>query len=370
MSQKNILNKKTKLYSFDGEKISLSYYLWIAFRIKTTKVWRNIRDQQRNFYSRRPHRSFRITRRKDARRPIKMPGYISFTKSVFKVLKQNWKTFALLTLLVSVVSTVTIGLMSQDFFAAISGILNETSGDIFSGNWGEIGKATLLLLSTFTTGGLSTNPTNAQRVILFFIFLFVWLVVVWLLRYILAGKQVRLRDALYNCGGPIGATFVVLVIILIQAVPILVSLIIWTTAASTELAQNGVEHMILSGAGILLISLSTFWVLGSLFGIVISALPGVYPLRALSLSGDLVTGRRLMILKRLIWAIIVSMLILFIIIVPVILLTNFLGSHFSIIGQLPIVPVVLLPSSVFVLIFIYSYIYLLYREITKNDQSI
>ena len=76
---------KQKIYSEDGERVGFVYYLWIVFRLKIRKLIQKFKD----FQSRRPHRSFKLTRHRDAVRQLKLPGYWEFTGSVWRAIKQN-----------------------------------------------------------------------------------------------------------------------------------------------------------------------------------------------------------------------------------------------------------------------------------------
>jgi hypothetical protein len=80
---------KQKIYSEDGERVGFVYYLWIVFRLKIRKLIQKFKD----FQSRRPHRSFKLTRHRDAVRQLKLPGYWEFTGSVWRAIKQNGRFF-------------------------------------------------------------------------------------------------------------------------------------------------------------------------------------------------------------------------------------------------------------------------------------
>lgn len=52
-----------------------------------------LNQQRRNFLQRRPHRSFRLTKRRDYRRDLKIPGYWSLTSEACRLVWRNKKTF-------------------------------------------------------------------------------------------------------------------------------------------------------------------------------------------------------------------------------------------------------------------------------------
>ena len=119
---------KQKFYSEDGEKVSYSYYLWIIFRLKIRKFIQRLRD----FKSRRPHRSFRLTRHRDAVRPLKLPGYWAFTKSVWQIIKQHKGFFLSLLAIIVIFGIATFGLLGQDFINLLSDTLEDTDRGLTS----------------------------------------------------------------------------------------------------------------------------------------------------------------------------------------------------------------------------------------------
>ena len=177
--------------------------MWL--RRTGVSMYRRVQDLK----SRRPHRSFRLTRRRDYVRSLQLPGYWAFSHYVFQTIWRQRRLFGLLTLVYAVLSGLVVGIASQDVYTQLGDALKETSGDIFDGNLGEVGKAGLLLVATIS-GGANATPTEGQQIYGGIFVLLTWLTTVWLLRHILAGHAIRLRDGLYNAGAPIVATFFVL----------------------------------------------------------------------------------------------------------------------------------------------------------------
>lgn len=354
---------KQKFYSEDGEKVSYSYYLWIVFRLKVRKFIQRLRD----FQSRRPHRSFRLTRHRDAVRPLKLPGYWAFTKSVWQIIKQHKGFFLSLLAIIVIFGIATFGLLGQDFINLLSDTLEDTGSNVFEGNWGEIGKAGLLLMSVLSTGGLASSLTELQQTWLILGLIFVWLVIVWALRRFLADKKPRLRDALYSAGSPIVSTLIVALIMIIQLVPVMISVIIYSAARSTDFLTGGVETMVFAAAVFLMISLSLYWITGSFLALVVVALPGTYPMQAIKIAGNMVVGRRLKIIWRVLWLLLIDALGILLILIPVYLITAGLSSIFEVVGDLAIVPFALYVSMCAAIIFSFCYIYMLYRGIIDSD---
>lgn len=356
-----------KKYISDEETVSVLYFYWISFRIWFRK---NLVERFNNFRSRRFHRSFRLTPRRDYLRPLKIAGYWSFTKSVFRVISENKKSFLSLMAVISLANFILIGLLDQDFLNSLKEIANTTNGGLLSGGWGELGKASLVVLSTFSTGGLVRSPNEAQQTTMFLIVMFAWLAVVQLCRNIFSGKKkISVREALYTCGMPIIPMSVIALVILIQAIPAFLSVIIYGSATATKFASQGVEQMMFFAAILLLVSLSVFWIIGSVFALIIVTIPGTYPLQALKISGDMVVQRRLAILLRVLWCAFILAIIWFIVLVPLVLLFGWLSSVISFFSNLPIIQIVMVLLTSFSLVFAAVYLYSLYRKIIDYDQQ-
>ena len=316
---------------------------------------------------RRPHRSFRLTRRRDYKRSFKMPGYFAFTNHVWGQVLKGKKNFIFLTLFAVGAFAVLVGVMSQDMYSSFGDALNETSENVASGQIGEVGKAALLLLSTATTGGLNQSPTEIQQVFSVVIFLVIWLVTVWLLRHQLSGNKVKLRDGLYNACAPIISTALVVVVLIVQMVPALIALVVYSAAVATDFLATPLYAVIFWTVGGALFLLSLFLITSTIFALVTVTIHGMYPLKAIKISGDLVTSRRLRVILRLVWMLFSVAVLWIVTMLPIIMLDSWLQRSFDWAEGLPIVPIALLIVSSISIIFASSYIYLLYRRLIADD---
>lgn len=322
----------------------------------------------KDFLSRRPHRSFRLTRRRDYNRSLKLVGYWSFTFAVLGLVKANRKLFLLLGLVYIVISVLLLGIGSQDTFTELQAAITQTGQEVFQGNWGDVGTAALLTVSTIT-GSISPTLTGVQQVFAVLLGLLVWLTTVWLLRQRMAGHVVRLRDGLYNAGAPIVATSIVFLILVLQLLPIGLAMVGYAAAQSTGLLSGGVEAMLFWAAAGGLAALSLYWITSSAVALVVVTLPGMYPFRALKIAGDMVVGRRLRILYRILWMILMLVLFWVVILIPIILIDIGLKNLWPAIQWLPVIPVVMTILSTISLIWIATYVYVLYRKIVDDDAS-
>lgn len=125
--------------------------------------------------------------------------------------------------------------------------------------------------------------------------------------------------------------------------------------------------MLFGGATILLIALSLYWIVSTLVAMVIVTLPGMYPGRALQLAGDLVVGRRLRIMLRVVWIFVVIFIFWALILLPMIVLDSKIKSAIPAIEWMPIVPLTSMLLTSVSIVFLAVYIYVLYRKIVADE---
>lgn len=318
--------------------------------------------------TRRPHRSFQRTRRRDYRRSLDIQGYWSFTNYVRATLWKQKRLFGGLILVYLLITIVVSGIGAQDAYMNLSDTLKETGGDVFQGNWGKIGSASLLLVTSVTTG-LTPNVTQAQSVLGGLAVFFAWLSTIWLLRNVVAGRRVALRDGLYNSGSPVLSTVIVGFVLAIQLLPAAIAILLYNAASYSGLLDSGVAAMLFWIADALLVLLSLYWVTSTFIALVVVTLPGMYPFQAIKTAGDLVIGRRLRVLFRLLWLAVTIIVMWAIIVIPIILFDDWLKQLLPAISWLPLVPLTILTLSSVTIIFATSYIYLLYRKVVEDDAS-
>ena len=333
------------------------------------RKWNALRDRIRAFLLRRPHRSLRRTYRRDYVRSLQLPGYWAFTNHVRKTIMHHKALFICLTLFYGVLSIVLIGMASQDIYVTLGDTLRQTSGNLFTGGWGEVGKASLLLLSG-ATGTWTAPLSEAQQVYAILIMLLTWLSAVWLLRALLAGGKPRLRDALYSAGAPIVSTFVVCLVGVVQLLPVALAAAGFGAAvASGLISSGGVEAMLLWACIAALLGLSLYWLTSTFIALVVVTLPGMYPFRAIQTAGDLVVGRRVRILFRLLWMVLTILVAWFVVVVPVILFDTWLKGILPVIDWVPVVPLVMVAMSSLSIVWAAAYVYLLYRRVVDDDAA-
>lgn len=353
--------KRSHRKSIDEERNTLKkveYKIALPFRI--------IRRRMQKFLARRPHRSFRRTRRRDYVRSLKLPGYIAFTFSVFRQLKDHGRTFLGLAVIGVILTALLTNVASQDTYTQLNQTLKETGGELFSGNWGQLGKATVLLAGG-VTGAFEGSPSDAQVIFSVLIGIVLWLTTIWLLRSYIADQKAKLRDGLYNSGAPLLPMILVSFLIILQLIPAALAAVGFSAGVASGLLNSGIEAMLFWVAAALLVALSCYWLTGTLFALVVATLPGMYPMRAVMIAGDLVVGRRLRIMLRLFWLVLTIVLGWMFIMVPTILLDLSLKSAIPALEWLPTIPFALLVMGAGTTIWASAYIYMLYRKVVDDD---
>lgn len=318
------------------------------------------------FMSRRPHRSFLLTRRRDYKRQLIVPKYWALLGGVLRVISRNKRALLMLTLLYAALQTLFIGMTSQADFTTLRDSLYEAGSNMFSGNWSDVTQTVSLAMITIF-GGASHAMTGGQRLYIIFFSVLIWLSTVWLLRQRLANHQVSVRDALYNSGAPVMAMGVLVIVAVIQLIPAAVGLVIINAASQTGMLSGGIEAMLLWLAVIGLVTISIYCLISTAFATIIVTNPGVYPLRALRIAGDIVTGRRLQVILRFLWLAIIIFFGWLLVLLPVLALDSWLVSTWDALAGLSIVPFVILLLGSLTFVFSAVYIYIFYREVIRGD---
>lgn len=333
------------------------------------RPFRFVSRRIRGLLRRRPHRSFRLTRRRDYKRSLKLPGYWSFTNSVRAMLWRHRRLFGGLIIVYFFVAVAIGGFGQQDAYQNLSETLADTGSEVFTGNFGKVGEAGLLLTTAVATG-LTPNATEAQGVLGGLAVFFAWLATVWALRATMADRIVKIRDAIYSSGAPVLSTIFVGFILVVQLLPVSLAILVYTAAIQSGFISGGVEQMLAWAVIVLLAVLSLYWITSTIIALVVVTLPGMYPFQAVKTAGDLVVGRRIRILLRLIWMALVIAVVWLCILIPVILgdawIKNAWGAN-DWIYALPIVPLAILFMSSITIIFAASYVYMLYRKVVDDD---
>lgn len=312
-----------------------------------------------------PHKTFRRSYREDYQRELEMPGIMYHIIASFRMIFKNWKLFLPLLIIAVLLNVVFVGIMSESNYAQFQEILDETSAEMSEGDVSSVAKAGLLLLSTITTGGLSGDSSEAAVVFGVLIFLIIWLTTIYLLRHVLAEHKIKFRDGLYNAMAPLVSSFLVFVVALIQCLPIFFLVIAFSAAVQTEFLATPFYALVFFIFAVLMVLLSGYLLSSSLIAFIAVSVPGMYPLRALQTASDLMMGRRIKFVLRLVALFLALLLVWVVVMLPLIMFDMWM-KQFEWTAGIPFVPVCLTIMTCFSAIYITTYLYLYYRWMLKS----
>ncbi len=310
------------------------------------------------------HKSFKRSYREDYVRELNIPGIMQHSLQSFKIIFKNWKVFAPFLIMMVVATIVLIGMMDEETYRKFQKILDQTAEETGTHDLGIMAKSGLLLLSTITTGGVSGSNSDATVLITVILFLTIWLVTIYLIRHIKANEKVNLRDGLYNAMTPLISTLVLLIIVMIQCIPIVLLVVAYSAAVQTDFLATPFYALVFFIFAALMVLLSGYLLSGSLMALVAATAPGLYPLKALSAASELMAGRRIRFILRLIALFIVLVITWVIVMLPIIAFDLFM-SQFEWTKYIPLVPICLMVMTCFTGVYISTYLYLYYRYVIE-----
>ena len=194
-----------------------------------------------------------------------------------------------------------------------------------------------------------TYETTAVFTIL--IFLMIWLTTIFLVRHIKAGHKVTLRDGLYNAMTPLLSSLVVFVVIVVECIPLFLLVIAYSAAVETEfLTMPFYALMFFTFAGLML-TLSGYLLSSSLIALLAVSAPGMYPMEALATASELMMGRRIRFILRVIALLLVVGVICAVFILPLAIFKVPMG----------VISIIAAFVGCFSAIYVTIYLYLYYR---------
>ena len=275
----------------------------------------SLRSRAELFQASSTHRSFKRSYREGYRRDLDTPGAFEHVVRSFGMIFKNYKLFIPFLILMTIFCWV---------FISSIGELTKTDG-VF--------------------GGMA--------------FLIIWLVTIFLIRQKIAGHDVTLRDGLYNAMTPLLSTLVVFIVILIQSIPIFLLVIAYSSAIQTNFLNTPFYALLFFGFAGLMILMSGYLLSSSLIALVIVSAPGLYPLKALKMASELMMGRRIRFISRIIVLITIVLIMWGVIILPLVALK---------------IPVEILSIVVFMLacfsaVYATTYLYIYYRWMLDYEKK-
>lgn len=333
-----------------------------SYRRSREKIWKKKRARVRL------HQSFKRSYREDYVRKLSVPGLLQHSAETFKLLFRNWKLFLPLVIFAVVFNILLVGLMSETTYVAFQDALEDSDNLTANGQLGNFAKAGLILISTVTTGGLSSGISGVQIIFAVISFLLLWLITIYLLRFRLANKKVKLRDGFYNSLTPLISTFVIFVVGALQALPLVAVVITYSAAVQTDFLSTPFYALVYFIFAAAMLILSGYLLSSTLVALVAVTAPGLYPLAALRTASDLMAGRRIRFIIRLIFLLLTLAVVWTVIMLPLITLDLWLKTQLSWLEGVPVIPVLLMIMTCFSFIYMSAYLYLYYRRMLAYEE--
>ncbi len=334
---------------------------WRAFYAQREKVWDERRERVKL------HRSFKRSYREDYVRELKAPGLVSHARMTMRIMRKNWKIFGALIVFTTIANVLLVGLMSESTYSTYQDTLTQTYQNNTDKEADNLVLSALTLVSTVTTGGLTNDMTDVQRVFLFMFIGIDWLVTIYIVRHLLAGNKITFREAIYNSLAPLISTIVGIFILLIYCIPLMLFTVLYSTAKSTDFLTQPLYAFVFWVFSLLLILLSCYLIPGALFGLVATTVPGIYPIPAIRAATDLVQGRRTAVIIRIVFAVLYLAVLWVILMLPLGWLDLVLREHFAFLENVPVMPFIMQLMTSFSIVFLTAYTYLFYRRVLDND---
>lgn len=305
------------------------------------------------------HHSFVLTRKRDKPSKPEIEGLFRLGWVVWAYLLKHKGLFARFLLLYIVLTTALVGVIQGENLSNINQIVDEIgqqAGSLFSPLM-----QSLVIVGSSMGGALTGNLTEVQQLYMVALYIFASMVVIWLLRQLMAGNKVKLRDGLYNAGSPVVAVMVLVAVAVLQLIPFAFLALIFNTALSSGLLAGGIETAMFSIALFLGAVLTLYFMTTTIFALMIVTVPGTYPLRAYVLAKQIITGQRGRLLMRLVWLGVNIVIFWFVVMVPVVLIANATNLQST-----PLVTISVQLTTGLSIVYASAYCYLLYRRMIND----
>ena len=303
------------------------------------------------------HRSFRRSYKEDYQKPLHLPSIMQQVLGSFRIIFKNFRLFLPLVLIAVVLNVLFVGVMSGADYTKLAESVDESTA--------PVGKAGVILAAMISNMGLSSGSAGATIVFQSLVFVFVFLTTIFILRYLLAKKEIKLRDAMYNSMAPLVPTAVIMIMVAIECIPLLILLIAYTAAVQTEFLNYPFYALLFLGFAALMVLISGYLLSSSLIAFVAVSAPGIYPMTALNLAAELMRGKRINFVLRLVALIIVVVLMWIIVMIPLIML-DVAAKNGGVLSDVPFIPICIMIMGGFTDVLVTTYLYLYYRWLLDN----
>jgi hypothetical protein len=291
------------------------------------------------------YESFRLQKRLPDLRP-RLAGAFHILIQAIKLLCKNWKLFGGIILIYLLLELVLV----QGLSLVTSGSSLGTTKNLLSGATNVPTTATSLFLLLVGNGTGNSSSSAYQFILL----LFISLVLIWTIRQLYLDNVVRIRDGFYRGMAPFVPFFLVLLTIGVELAPAAAGILLYSAVSSNGIAATLVERILWIVLTFILIMVSCYFIAGSIFALYIVTLSDMTPVRALKMASSLVRGRRLLVMRKIIFIPVAVFVIMGILIVPFLLFA------------VKVAPVAFFIVTALMVAVLHAYLYGLYRELLNE----
>lgn len=260
-------------------------------------------------------------------------------------LRQHWRLLfgiGLIYMILNIVFASGIGNLSSEVNIVKANLQNG------SGNHPLVGGVSGFLQLVFTSGASSTGAGSAFQSALIVV---TSLAIIWALRQAVAGKQVTVKQAFYNCTSQLVPFLLVLAVMIIQILPITLGAAVVASIFTSVGIISGFWIVLFAAILIGLYGWTMYMLSSSVFALYIVTLPGVQPRQALKSAKELVSYRRSLVLRKVLFLPLIMLVAFGIVVVPLIIYATVA------------VTAVFYVLSTLSLLFALTYLYSLYKEL-------
>lgn len=144
----------------------------------------------------------------------------------------------------------------------------------------------------------STGATQQNGTLAMVLLAIVGLAYIWAIRMLHNGNKITIRDSFYQGMTPIITVAFVLTVVILELLPFAFASFVYTLARTSGIFVSGFEDLAFFTLTMFIGLLSFYWMTSGIIAVFMVALPGVYPIFALSSARKLVQFQRLKVFRR------------------------------------------------------------------------
>jgi hypothetical protein len=221
-----------------------------------------------------------------------------------------------------------------------------------SGHFGSLVASAGVYAELLSSSGNGSSDTAGAYQL--FLFILVSLAIIWTLRQVIKGQNIRIRDAFYLGMTPLVPFVLVVLVFCLQLIPFVIGSSLYGLAVGSGVAGDILEKVIFMIVFIVLALWSFYMISSTIFAVYIVTLPEMTPLKALRSAKDLVKKRRLLLIRKILGLPVVLVVVSAVIMIPIILIATTLAQW------------VFFILTTLILLSAHAYLYTLYRELLNE----